>query len=77
MCCVSSIYGLTVTRASIVVTQAAIDRHGRGIERPCIHCGAAVLEIWSPYGVFSWWFERLLVGSQKDYFGWHMVEIEL
>ena len=25
---------------------------------------------------FFWWFQRLLVGSQKEYFGWHMVDIE-
>ena len=57
MCCGSSIYGLTVTRDSMVIPWAAI------------------VEIWSPSGVFSWWFEGLLVGSQKEYFGWHMVYI--
>ena len=60
MCCGSSIYGLTVTRYIMVILQAGINR---GVERPCIHGGADILEIWSPYGVFSWWFERLVVGS--------------
>ena len=69
MCCGYIIYGITVTRASMVITQAVI-------VRPCVHGRAEILEVWSPYGVFSWWFERLLVGYQKEYFVWHMVEIE-
>ena len=32
--------------------------------------------IGSTSGVFSWWFERLLVGFQKEYFSCHMVDIE-
>ena len=60
MCCGSSIYGFTVTRASMLIPQAEID----------------ILDIWSPSGVFSWWFEHIPVESQKEYFGWQMVEIE-
>ena len=55
MCFGSIFYGITVTRASMVITQAVI-------VRPCVHGRAEILEVWSPYGVFSWWFERLLVG---------------
>ena len=74
MCCGSSIYGLTLTRASMVIPWEVIEHLG-GIERLCIYCGAAIFNIWSPSGVFSWWFESLLVGSQNEYFGWNMVEI--
>ena len=72
ICCGSIIYGLTVTRASMVIPSAEINR----IECPCIHCRVTIFEIWSPSGVFSWWFERLLLGYQQEYFGWHMVDIE-
>ena len=60
MCCVSSIYGITVTRAITVISHSEI-------KYLYVHCGAATLDIWSPYGVFSWWFEHLLVRSQKEY----------
>ena len=76
MCCVSSIYGLTVTTDSTEISREAIYRHGYGIERLCVYCGAAILDIWSPSGMFYWWIERELVGSQKEYLGWHMINIE-
>ena len=72
ICFLSSICGLTITIDSMVIPRSA----GSRVERSCVHCGVEILDIWSPSGVFSWWFERLLVGSQREYFGCHMVEIE-
>ena len=79
MCCDPSIYGLTVTRASTVIypgqrlTSATVAVLNT---RVFVHCGAVILDVWSLSGVFSWWFEHLLVGYQKEYFGWHMMHIE-
>ena len=72
-CVVSSIHSLNVSKFSMVIPRAAFDRQ---VECPCVHCGVVILKIWNPSCVFSWWFEGLLVGSQKEYFGCHMVDIE-
>ena len=73
MCCGSSIYSLTVTKVSMVIPRKI---NGYGIERSCVHNGAENLDIWSPSGAFSWWIERLLLGSQKEYLGYHIMDIE-
>ena len=65
MCCSSSIYDITVTTASTEIPRADTC-HGREIERPYVYYRVAILDIWSPSGLFSWCIERLIVGCQKE-----------
>ena len=64
----SALFGICMCCGSTIygltVTSAST-----AIPRPAI---IDLESIWS----FSWCIERLMVGSQKEYLGWYMLEIE-